>query len=93
MPINQLTAENISEVTELFKAATARAKAAGYYGIQLHAAYGFFLSQYIYCDVKILHFARRRSLRQRGLLQKFCACREKCLARFADNPRRRAQEL
>lgn len=40
--INQLTAENISEVVELFGAATARAKAAGYDGIQIHAAHGFF---------------------------------------------------
>ena len=42
VPINLLTAENISEVVELFKAATARAKAAGYDGIQIHAAHGFF---------------------------------------------------
>lgn len=54
VPINQLTSENISEVVELFSAATARAKAAGYDGIQIHAAHGFFLSQYIIRDVKIL---------------------------------------
>lgn len=54
VPISHLTAENISEVVELFKAASIRAKAAGYDGVQLHAAHGFFLSQYIQRDEKIL---------------------------------------
>ena len=47
VPISRLTAENISEVVELFKAA-------GYDGVQLHAAHGFFLSQYLNRDEKIL---------------------------------------
>ncbi len=47
IPINKLSAENISEVVELFKAAAIRAKAAGYDGMQIHAAHFFFLSKFI----------------------------------------------
>ncbi len=54
VPINLLTDENISEVVELFKAAAIRAKSAGYDGLQIHAAHGFFLSRYINHDTKIL---------------------------------------
>lgn len=54
VPINQLTDENISEVVKLFADAAIRAKAAGYDGIQIHAAHGFFLSQYLNRDEKIL---------------------------------------
>ena len=54
VPIDQLTDENISEVVKLFAEAAVRAQAAGYDGVQLHAAHGFFLSQYITRDEKIL---------------------------------------
>ena len=54
VPIDQLTDENISEVVKLFAEAAIRAQAAGYDGVQLHAAHGFFLSQYITRDEKIL---------------------------------------
>lgn len=47
VPINQLTEEHIDEFVNLFRDAAARAKAAGYDGIQLHAAHGFFLSKFI----------------------------------------------
>lgn len=54
VPINLLSDENISEVVKLFVDAAIRAKSAGYDGIQIHAAHGFFLSQYIQRDEKIL---------------------------------------
>ena len=47
VPITKLTDEHIKEIIELFKSAAIRAKAAGYDGIQLHVAHGFFLSTFI----------------------------------------------
>ena len=47
VPITKLTDEHIKEIIELFKTAAIRAKAAGYDGIQLHVAHGFFLSTFI----------------------------------------------
>ena len=54
VPINQLTDENIAEVVKLFADSAIRAKKSGYDGLQIHAAHGFFLSQYIQRDEKIL---------------------------------------
>ena len=42
--------ERVDEVIPLFRDAAIRAKAAGYDGIQLHAAHGFFLSRFIVDD-------------------------------------------
>ena len=39
--------ERVEDVPQLFVDAAIRAKASDYDGIQLHAAHGFFLSQYI----------------------------------------------
>ena len=47
IPINKLSTEHIDEVINLFKNAAIRAKSAGYDGIQLHVAHGFFLSTFI----------------------------------------------
>lgn len=47
IPIKKLNLEHIDEVIELFKNAAIRAKTAGYDGIQLHIAHGFFLSKFI----------------------------------------------
>lgn len=47
IPIAKLSAENISEVVELFQKAALRAESAGYDGIQIHAAHFFFLSKFI----------------------------------------------
>ncbi len=47
IPIGQLTTEHINEFVNLFRDAAARAKSAGYDGIQLHVAHNFFLSKFI----------------------------------------------
>ena len=47
VPISKLTSEHIGEVVTLFKKAAIRANTAGYDGIQLHVAHGFFLSKFI----------------------------------------------
>lgn len=47
VPITKLSHEHIDEVVNLFKNAAIRAKSAGYDGIQLHVAHGFFLSTFI----------------------------------------------
>ena len=47
VPINNLTTEHINEFINLFRDAAIRAKSAGYDGIQLHVAHGFFLSKFI----------------------------------------------
>lgn len=47
IPISRLTAGNISEVVELYRVAALRTELAGYDGIQIHAAHGFFLSRFI----------------------------------------------
>ncbi|MBQ9346018.1 MAG: NADH:flavin oxidoreductase [Oscillibacter sp.] len=45
--IDDLTAGDIAEIITLFVSAAVRAKAAGYDGVQIHAAHGFFLSRFI----------------------------------------------
>ncbi len=47
MSINDLTKEDIERIEELFVSAAHRAKSAGYDGVQIHAAHGFFLSRFI----------------------------------------------
>lgn len=43
--ISEMTREDIAEVTSLFAQAAVRAQKAGFDGIQIHAAHGFFLSR------------------------------------------------
>ena len=50
MRINDLTQEDIQHIRELFAAAARRACKAGYDGVQIHAAHGFFLSRFISPD-------------------------------------------
>lgn len=45
--INELTIKDIKKVVQLFQNAAARAKKAGYDGIQIHAAHNWFLSKFI----------------------------------------------
>ena len=45
--IDELTAEDIGAIRELFIKAADRAVQAGYDGVQIHAAHSFFLSRYI----------------------------------------------
>ncbi|MBR1811710.1 MAG: NADH:flavin oxidoreductase [Clostridia bacterium] len=47
MDVDDMTAEDIDSVKNVFVAAADRAVMAGYDGIQLHAAHGFFLSRFI----------------------------------------------
>ena len=47
VPIGKLTKEHINEFITLFRDSAIRAKSAGYDGIQLHVAHGFFLSKFI----------------------------------------------
>lgn len=47
MRIDELTSDDISAIRELFTKAADRAVLAGYDGVQIHAAHGFFLSRYI----------------------------------------------
>ena len=47
MTIDDMTADDIGKVRELFVAAAKRAAAAGYDGVQIHAAHNFFLSRFI----------------------------------------------
>ena len=47
VPISLLTKDHIDEFINLFQSAAIRAKAAGYDGIQIHVAHGFFLSKFI----------------------------------------------
>lgn len=44
---DDLTIDDINEIEELFVSAAKRAKAAGYDGIQIHAAHNFYLSKFI----------------------------------------------
>lgn len=44
---DNLTAEEIDTVVKMFVAAAGRAKAAGFDGVQIHAAHSFFLSRFI----------------------------------------------
>ena len=43
----EMTPEDIQEVTEAFGLAAQRAKAAGFDGVQIHAAHGYLLSQFL----------------------------------------------
>ena len=47
MDIDDMTADDIEKVIRLFVAAAQRAAAAGYDGVQIHAAHNFFLSRFI----------------------------------------------
>jgi 2,4-dienoyl-CoA reductase-like NADH-dependent reductase (Old Yellow Enzyme family) len=47
MDIDRMTAEDISAVREMFISAAVRGEKAGYDGVQIHAAHGFFLSRFI----------------------------------------------
>lgn len=47
MSINDLTVEDIKRIKERFVLAAYRAEKAGYDGVQIHAAHGFFLSRFI----------------------------------------------
>ncbi len=47
LAIDEMTAEDIENVKALFINAAIRAKKAGYDGVQIHAAHGFFLSRFI----------------------------------------------
>jgi 2,4-dienoyl-CoA reductase-like NADH-dependent reductase (Old Yellow Enzyme family) len=51
----EMTIEDIKEVTEAFAHAAARARSAGYDAVQIHAAHGYLLSQYL-----SPHFNRRK---------------------------------
>ena len=42
-----MTIEDIKEVTEVFARAAARARSAGFDAVQIHAAHGYLLSQYL----------------------------------------------
>lgn len=44
--VNEMTADEIVEVTQAFAAAAGRAKAAGFDGVQVHVAHGYLLSQF-----------------------------------------------
>ena len=43
----EMTIEDIKEVTEFFARAAARARSAGFDAVQIHAAHGYLLSQYL----------------------------------------------
>ena len=45
--IDALSGEDIAQIRDLFVNAAVRAKGAGYDGVQIHAAHGFFLSRFI----------------------------------------------
>jgi 2,4-dienoyl-CoA reductase-like NADH-dependent reductase (Old Yellow Enzyme family) len=47
IPPKEMTPEDIWEVTEAFGLAARRAKAAGFDGVQIHAAHGYLLSQFL----------------------------------------------
>ena len=46
LPVTGMTVEDITRVTECFAKAAVRAKEAGFDGIDVHAAYGYLLSQF-----------------------------------------------
>lgn len=46
-PPQEMTTNDISEVVEAFGTAAARAKTAGFDGVQIHAAHGYLLSQFV----------------------------------------------
>ncbi|MGA3113433.1 MAG: NADH:flavin oxidoreductase [Syntrophobacteraceae bacterium] len=46
-PRRQISAEDIREIVEAFAKAAARAKAAGFDGVQIHSAHGYLLSQFL----------------------------------------------
>lgn len=47
IPRRELTRDDIQEVVRAFGAAAARAKAAGFDGVQIHSAHGYLLNQFI----------------------------------------------
>ena len=46
-PVEQLSREGIAEIVECFAAAAARVRAAGFDAVQLHAAHGYLLNQFL----------------------------------------------
>jgi 2,4-dienoyl-CoA reductase-like NADH-dependent reductase (Old Yellow Enzyme family) len=47
IPAREMTPDDIGEVVDAFGTAAARAKAAGFDGVQIHAAHGYLLSQFL----------------------------------------------